>query len=72
MLTKKIYSRVYSKYTQMIKEIFNEHNIICVDTTSNLNRSCYALFIIITIDANCYTPNLALGLVTSDKRTDIQ
>jgi hypothetical protein len=58
--------------TQMMKQIFNQHNnIICVDATFNLNRSGYALFIIITIDANWDTRIVALGLVTSDKRSDI-
>jgi zinc finger SWIM domain-containing protein 3 len=58
--------------TEKMKEIFNAYcNVISIDSTFNLNRSGYALNIIITIDASKDTRIVAFGLVTSDKRTDI-
>jgi len=56
-------------YEKDLQETFS--SIICVDSTFNLNRSEYAVNIIITIDANRETRIVAFGLVASDKRTDI-
>jgi zinc finger SWIM domain-containing protein 3 len=45
--------------------------VISIDSTFNLNRSGYPLNTIITIDGNNDTRIVALGFVTSDKKTDI-
>ena len=58
--------------TSEMKTVFHNYSeLICIDSTFNLNRSAYALNIIITIDGNNETRIVAFGLVTSDKRTDI-
>jgi hypothetical protein len=58
--------------TAAMKQVFEKYSeVICVDSTFNLNRSDYAVNIIITIDANRETRIVAFGLVSSDKRSDI-
>ncbi len=58
--------------TQQVKDIFRSYcKLISVDSTFNLNRSSYALNILVTIDANNQIRICAFGSVANDKRTDI-
>jgi len=58
--------------TKSMRDTFHVYNnVISIDSTFNLNKSGYPLNIIITIDGNNDTRIVALGFVTSDKRTDI-
>jgi hypothetical protein len=58
--------------TKSMRDTFHVYNnVISIDSTFNLNKSGYRLNIIITIDGNNDTRIVALGFVTTDKRTDL-
>jgi hypothetical protein len=66
-----ILDSVFWQTSEMKKTFQKYSNVICIDATFNLNRSGYAVFIIITIDANFDTRIVAFGLIANDKRSDI-